>query len=490
MQNLSVKEKQEFVIVDGVLVKYDGPDGRVSVPEGVVEIGESAFCGCGGITSVDIPASVTVIGESAFCDCTDLTRVDILEGVAAIEDFAFDRCYSLTEISIPASVRRIGTMAFCCCTSLGRVAIPDGVEAIPNSAFCDCANLTEISIPGSVRTIGICAFNGCASLGSVILPEGLTEIGDYAFADCYSLTELSVPGSVRKIGAGAFSGCSGLVQVSIPDSIRQIGNCAFKGCASLKDIIIPESAVKISERAFCDCPGLTIHAPAGSHTESYAREHGIPLEGTGMVERKPQLISFAEENADRSSRHFLTLRSALYRLPDGSLKTYEVAVRSPASGMGGNTTIPDGVAMLVFSQDGGKMLLEREFRMGVDAFVYNLPQGLVDKGETPVQAAMRELGEEAGIAAKEKAVLPVAYTAPGMSNQTEQLVIGTADPCSRVDSVPSANEVIDAVWIDKEQARQLLLQNETLLTAKTQSLLLGWICGADYLGFSQEQGAS
>ena len=61
-----MENKQDFVITKGVLKKYKGPGGDVTIPAGVTEIGSWAFSGCTGLTSVTIPAGVTEIGVSAF----------------------------------------------------------------------------------------------------------------------------------------------------------------------------------------------------------------------------------------------------------------------------------------------------------------------------------------------------------------------------------------------------------------------------------------
>ena len=56
----------DFVIKNGVLTKYVGPGGDVTVPEGVTSIGDSAFRCCSRLTSITLPDSVTSIGDWAF----------------------------------------------------------------------------------------------------------------------------------------------------------------------------------------------------------------------------------------------------------------------------------------------------------------------------------------------------------------------------------------------------------------------------------------
>ena len=55
-----------------------------------MEISQSAFAHCSGLTSVDIPSSVTSIGDSAFDNCSGLTSVDIPNSVTSIGIYAFD----------------------------------------------------------------------------------------------------------------------------------------------------------------------------------------------------------------------------------------------------------------------------------------------------------------------------------------------------------------------------------------------------------------
>ncbi len=112
---------------DGVLFNKDqteliqyalGKSGSYTIPDSVTEIGQYAFYGCTGLTSVDIPNSVTTIGEEAFSDCTGLTSVDIPDSVTAIGWGAFSDCTGLTSITIPDSVTEIDDYAFSGCYNL------------------------------------------------------------------------------------------------------------------------------------------------------------------------------------------------------------------------------------------------------------------------------------------------------------------------------------------------------------------------------------
>jgi uncharacterized protein YjdB len=308
---------------DGTITITDckgSASGAITIPseidgKSVTSIGEKAFWGCTGLTSVTIPNSVTSIGDGAFLECTGLTSITIPNSVTSIGDWAFDGCTGLTSITIPNSVTSIGNWAFGGCTgltsitipnsvtSIGRAfdgctgltsinvasennyyssnngvlfnkkktelirypegksqtsyTIPDSVTSIGGNAFRRCSSLTSITIPNSVTSIGDRAFVGCTDLKSITIPDSVTSIGEVAFAGCTDLTSITIPDSVTSIGYGTFDGCTGLTSITIPNSVTSIGEWAFYHCTGLTSITIPNSVTSIGYAAFRDCTGLT-----------------------------------------------------------------------------------------------------------------------------------------------------------------------------------------------------------------------------------------
>ena len=247
----------------------------ITIPNSVTSIGEAAFSGCSGLTSIEIPNSVTSIGKGTFARCKGLTSVTIGNSVTSIGYEAFAWCYGLTSVTIPNSVTSIGSDAFQSCYSLTSITIPNSVTSIGDYAFDECLGLTSITIPNSVTSIGDFAFYGCSGLTSVTIPNSVTSIGDFAFYGCYSLTSpvynahcfaymptfykgaRTIPDGIKQIAGGAFLDCSALTSITIPESVTSIGNAAFKYCSGLTSVTIPNSVTSIGENAFRECSGLT-----------------------------------------------------------------------------------------------------------------------------------------------------------------------------------------------------------------------------------------
>ncbi len=251
-------------------------------PPSVTSIGQQAFYGCSGLTSIAIPNSITSIPDYAFSACTGLTSITIPNSVTSIGTSAFQSCTGLTSITIPTSVTSIGTNAFYNCTGLTSVTIPN---SIGSDAFTGCSNLKSVTVPSSVTSIHPLAFNGCTKLlslvvdpvnpnysslngvlfdklntslllypngksGEYIIPSSVTSIGTSAFQSCTSLTSVTIPNSVASIGNFAFSGCTSLGRVTISSSVTSIGSFAFSGCTVLSSCYIMGNAPGLGTSVF------------------------------------------------------------------------------------------------------------------------------------------------------------------------------------------------------------------------------------------------
>ena len=228
---------------------------------------------------------VDVISEDDFNDMVckhfkDAEEIVVPSWVREITNGAFGDCEQVKKIEIPKHVTVIGWDAFFCCENLESIFLPKGVTEIGRASFYGCGSLTELTIPKGVRYIGDNMFTSCTNLQSVSLPDDVTEIDECAFFCCDALREIALPKNLERLGRSAFYGCESLRSITIPEHVTAIEDTAFRVCRNLQTIFLPEGVTSISQNAFEVCPNLTIHAPAGSYAEQYAKEHNIPFQPT------------------------------------------------------------------------------------------------------------------------------------------------------------------------------------------------------------------
>ena len=152
-----------------------------------------------------------------------------------IGDLAFEGCSGLTSLTLPSGLTEIDSYTFCGCSGLTSLTLPSGVTKIGFSAFEGCSGLTSIPLPSGLTEIDSYTFCGCSGLTSLTLPSGVTKIGYYAFEGCSGLTSLTLPSGVTEIGYSAFEGCSGLTSIYVyTEKLPDMGRDVFDGCDAKK----------------------------------------------------------------------------------------------------------------------------------------------------------------------------------------------------------------------------------------------------------------
>ncbi len=255
--------------------KYLGNETSLVIPDGVSEIGESAFEGNNRLISVVIPIGVTRIEGYAFAGCSSLTSIGLPNGLKHIFCGAFYGCKNLNSVVVPDGVS-LDVKVFRGCQNLTTVKLPSDLPKIEDDLFWGCKKMTSVVIPGSVRYIGVGAFKSCTSLVSVTLQQGIDQICQDAFRGCKNLTSITIPDGVTIIDVDSFEGCSSITSVTFPESMDQIWVGAFENCTGLESVVIHARA-RIYDNAFDGCPRLVIHAPRGSSAFDYAKANRIPF---------------------------------------------------------------------------------------------------------------------------------------------------------------------------------------------------------------------
>ena len=213
-------------------------------------------------------------------------KVTIADGVPNIGDYAFAFCEHIEDIDIPGSVQEIGEHAFAGCVSLKTVSIPAGITEIEPSAFSECSSLKSVSIPAGVETIGQFAFTSCDSLKEVAVPDTVKTIGPYALSYC-GVTEIRVPGSVESIGHYAFSNDHALRYAEVADGVGEIRESAFFNCENLEKVTILDRDCGIYDKAdtLGDPAKTIIRGYKGSTAETYANRYGYKFESMQFVDK-------------------------------------------------------------------------------------------------------------------------------------------------------------------------------------------------------------
>ena len=289
-----VKSIPEYIAYNQTKLK------NVTIPKFVTSIGDHAFDGCTGLTSISflsrIPEyesySLTKIGRSAFDGCTGLTSVTIPNSVTSIGGSAFKGCIGLNSITIPYSVTSIGGSAFYSCTGLTSVTIGESVTYIAYDAFYGCTGLTSVTFNAKNcvsaywdNALSRSWFRDCP-LTSLVIGDDVKSIPEYIAYNLTTLKKVTIGNSVTKIGGSAFDGCTGLTSVTIPNSVTKIDGGAFSGCTGLTSVTIPNSVTSINNNAFGGCTGLTSVTFNAANCKSpdsynYAFFRDCPL--TGLV---------------------------------------------------------------------------------------------------------------------------------------------------------------------------------------------------------------
>ena len=131
-------------------VKYRGTEERVTIPDTVEVVGESAFENNQKVQFVVIPKSVKRLEAYVFWGCNNLEEVVLGKGLTAVDEYSFAGCTGLKQITIPENIQSIDAQAFAGCVNLTDIYIPATVTGIAEDAFLNCDNVTIHADEGSV----------------------------------------------------------------------------------------------------------------------------------------------------------------------------------------------------------------------------------------------------------------------------------------------------------------------------------------------------
>lgn len=125
------------------------------------------------IREVRVEKGITSIGARSFRDCTNLTTLTLPDGILEIRDSAF-RGTGLQAVKLPRTVKTVASHAFRDCAALAEVALPEGLRTLGTKAFAGCTALKALELPESLSQISADVFAGC-DLYLTVAPNSLAE---------------------------------------------------------------------------------------------------------------------------------------------------------------------------------------------------------------------------------------------------------------------------------------------------------------------------
>lgn len=158
----------------------------------------------------------------------------------------------------------------------------------------------------------------------------------------------------------------------------------------------------------------------------------------------------------------------IYDSPRFRIEKKEYVIQNGMAKQGIVISPRDAVAIMPVSGD--HCFLLKQYRFPIDEYIYEVPAGAIEQGESPEEAAHRELIEETGLCALQLIPFGFIYLAPGYS--TERLWLYEA-----VDLTPSdqykmdEDEVIEVVKLDICEMLAMIREGD-IVDAKTMALAM------------------
>lgn len=264
-----------FVTVTGIW----GTEKHVTVPETLEGLPVTSIFGVRNsyLETLVLPSTLQMIGACAFGDwfgdirCPKLKSVTVPDGVVSIGEYAFANC-PLTSITLPESVQSIGEEAFYGCSALSEIHLPQNLTHLGERAFCGTAYYnTAENWEGTYNDDG---YFQKSSYSGLYIDKYLVdfECGWGYDENTYKIREGTV-----LIADGTFD--IPPANLVFPESIHTIGRGLFSGSGNhtISGITFLAADIDINWYAFDTVTLGEIRAYAGSDAQTYAEYKVIPF---------------------------------------------------------------------------------------------------------------------------------------------------------------------------------------------------------------------
>lgn len=299
----------DFIIKEGIVVKYLGNNENVIIPKGVRGLASCLFWDNQVIKQVDLPDSIVSIGGDTFYNCSNLEKVNIpinckfmgnnpfagcpkinvtneslnfnlIDGVIYDKDFVRLIYYPINkeneQYKIHPKCKILGKHAFYLCNNLKEVEIPESVIKLENNPFSGCEQITIINKSPFYHIINSVIYDrdytsvvGC--LNSIVTEcltlKNVKRICRNSFWNCKGIKKIILPKTLEEIGYNPFVGCTNIEFVSNSDKFIVYNNALFTNDKSklicypskfaVGEVRIPDEAIILERGAFSGCDKMT-----------------------------------------------------------------------------------------------------------------------------------------------------------------------------------------------------------------------------------------
>ena len=308
----------------------------LTLPWGVIEIGESAFQGCTNLEQVNVKTYERIsIGNSAFEGCTALKKIaSPYNAPTKVYSRAFQGTKALTSFELFVD-GYIGSEAFSY-SGIKHISQFQPFELKIEAKAFKGSKIETVYLDAGILTIGESAFEDCYKLTSVTLDgvgdgvEPNIQIGNKAFRNCTLLGNFVTHKNLRSIGNQAFDNCSDLKRIDLNPTPEvtyptALGNTIFVSCAQLEAITFPQQ-VSVPDN------GMIVSHIVSDFPLSSLSLVKLPMSWSGValfggVPQTAMLISPATDPSQINTLSFEynTFKNATLIVPEGTLATYQAA---------------------------------------------------------------------------------------------------------------------------------------------------------------------
>lgn len=276
---------------------------RVVLPSGVEKVGKNAFAGCTGVEYIEFPQKInkSITGVFNLSEMLE-KRIQGRLSFSADTEAAFlakiREKSNRTKLMQSFITQDNGPYAAWLLEQLTKTLTGEELDAYIDAAaaqqkpqvqavLLNYKNIDisaeqglELELPDEIRSMERIEMtvSDWRKIFKFLVKDGKASISGYKGTE----VDVQIPAYIGKnpvteIADGAFFGRECIESITIPEGVLCIGRQVFDRCCNLKDLHIPASVVRIDSYIGSMRLKLTIHAPAGSYAEQYAKEHNIPF---------------------------------------------------------------------------------------------------------------------------------------------------------------------------------------------------------------------